>query len=265
MGLNLGRLAVTLARGKAGYNTGKIKREQIDFDQERELNRESLNESFRRDQLDERREQNEGMAQTRRDQMAQQMEIAAANRQAAAERQATDLATRKELADNNATLRRELGEAGRVGKENVARLTAAMWRRDRAFNDADRKAARTENRQAETDYNQMLTRRPRQSQFRDPLTGMADPEGFQDARAGFVADSTEKAGAREDARSHLSMIEGFDTNAPEDPRAAAVAELEQLKAELVEAIAAQPQQRNKFLREYAAEVDTINVRYGIRP
>jgi vacuolar-type H+-ATPase subunit I/STV1 len=111
----------------------------------------------------------------------------------------------------------------------------------------------------------MLARRPRQSQYRDPLTGMADPEGFEDARAGFVADSTEKAGAREDARRRLSLLEGVEEPEPQDNRAAAIAELEQLKSELQEAIAAMPARQADFLRQYADEVKAINAKYGIRP
>lgn len=126
MGLNLGRLGVALARGAGAYRQGQARREQMDFDNERELNRETLNEAFRRDQLDARRDDRLSAEQYRRDQLgqqeafrrdqlAQQKALADANRAAAAERQAVDLQTRRDLATE-----------GAANRENMLRLAATL-------------------------------------------------------------------------------------------------------------------------------------------
>lgn len=115
MGLNLGRLGVALARGRGAYQQGRVRREQMDFDNERELAREQLNEAFRRDQLDARREQNEGMAQSRRDVLEQQRLAAEAQRTQAAALQAERLAAQ-----------RELQRARAEDQANMVRLSASL-------------------------------------------------------------------------------------------------------------------------------------------
>lgn len=131
---------------------------------------------------------------------------------------------------------------------------------------ADVRAARTEARQAETDYNAMLRRKPRAGQFVDPLTRMPDEGGYNVAMEDWRADSTEKAGAREDTKRALSdlLTPAGPEPGTEQARTAAIKDLQQEEAYMREAIAAEPDRRDEILRQYAERVKAVNARYGIR-
>jgi hypothetical protein len=126
MGINLGRVAVALARGTAGYNKSRYEREQQDFERERELTREQQSEAYRRDQLDARREQAQQMEQYRRDQMQAAQTTANANRTGALERMQMQLAQQRELAKMGDQTRRDIAQQSMEGRENMARLAASL-------------------------------------------------------------------------------------------------------------------------------------------
>lgn len=127
------------------------------------------------------------------------------------------------------------------------------------------RAARTEARQAETDYNAMLRRKPREGQFVDPLTRLPDEAGYSVAMEDWRADSTEKAGARTDTRRTLNELLGPTVEpGSEEARQEAIKELQQEEAFMREAIAAEPDRRAEILAHYGERVKAINARYGIR-
>lgn len=130
---------------------------------------------------------------------------------------------------------------------------------------AEVRAARTANRQAQTDYNAMLGRRPRPNQFTDSMTREVDQGAFGDAMGNWRADSTAKAGAVADSRSTLDELLGEPVGRGDgDPRQAAAAEQEQLAAMLNEALADPSVDRQAALQEFRRLSESINRKYGIR-
>jgi hypothetical protein len=126
MGINLGRVAVALARGSGAFNKSRYERDQQDFERERELAREQQTEAFRRDQLDARREQAQQMEQYRRDQLRASQETANANRTGSLERMQMQLAQQRELAKMGDQTRRDIAQQSMEGRENMARLAASL-------------------------------------------------------------------------------------------------------------------------------------------
>lgn len=134
---NLARMATILGRSKAAFNQGRIKRDQQDFDNERELARERLNEAFRRDQLEARNQQAAESQAFREAQLAQQRALSEENRSANMERLRLQLGEREAQAQRDADLRREMmalttgtqrdiARMNLEGRENLARLGAQL-------------------------------------------------------------------------------------------------------------------------------------------
>jgi hypothetical protein len=119
-------------------------------------------------------------------------------------------------ADFNA---RELTEKAKKAELDRARQAAEVERvkaqaaRDRveaaAGTRADRAAITSATREATTRRREMqslLTRRPRESQFVDPLTKTPNAEGYAEALLNWRADSTDRKGAEEDAAAELQRL-----------------------------------------------------------
>lgn len=123
MGSSLGRLAVVMARGRGAYNTGRARREQQDFENERELNRERLNEAFRRDQLEARRLQQEEIQAFREAQLGQQREQAEASRVSAMERLRLQMEERERAAQQQ---REFMANQNALNRDNQRALREMM-------------------------------------------------------------------------------------------------------------------------------------------
>lgn len=65
MGINLGRVAVALARGSGAFNKSRYERDQQDFERERELAREEDARAYREGMLENQRTQTESLASQR--------------------------------------------------------------------------------------------------------------------------------------------------------------------------------------------------------
>ncbi len=104
---------------------------------------------------------------------------------------------------------RELHEAKVANTKALTALNAARAVVERASGGKDAKAkvdaARREDRDRRREFQSLLTRRPKQSQFMD-APGLPNVAGYEDALTNWRADSTERKGAADDAAADLRAL-----------------------------------------------------------
>lgn len=119
MGFALGRLAVALAKGRAGYEKNRYGREQQEFENERKLSQEQLNEAYRRDAL-------ETNAQMRRSQLEAADQYRQQARQDALDRETRARQARTEDMTRMEQFQRDMQEDRQSNAAALAKLAATL-------------------------------------------------------------------------------------------------------------------------------------------
>jgi hypothetical protein len=224
--MNLTPLFTGLARGAVRYRAGQRQREEIDRDeQERELR--NMLEIYGEQRA---REQMAGQQEDRRLSREQQRQ----NAEALDEYRKEQNRLRQETLNKPPAPRNidPLSPDGLSASAKRAEAEARIRARFRpppssSTDQSEIRAARTGARQATTDFSSMLARRPKQSQFVDPMLRQPDAPAFDEAMGNWRADSTAKAGAVENTQRSLAELLGEEEApsaappAAEDPAATA--------------------------------------------